>query len=380
MQMISQQTSMRFFSIVLLVTTIPTILGVIFLTGAFRRIQGSFEKAAINTIRKHSYFVENKLLNPLPEASRARSVKKFGHIEKNMEETTEGDLWQYVCFAAEICFVIIPVLEINSALRFYRSPDHQENVTLHGRTSQAHLCGIELAAISRIDLGGSEIRSKCRAQQIREAKLAKVIESRNTPRNGIIFKALTVLLTVLRVLLLFIWIPLVLSEYTILLLALPLIKRNKKVKPSDRSRPTSKRETLRLFFTAPLVYLGLNICQLEAQEQPHDAENPHATPQFANIERCDSSTSLSGRTVINHTPRSNSEPSSNFEPSMQASQQWRQVVSQSAFQRYQEQHATTWSGTATPSPAETPPIGGVQVRRRGYSDLGIAYQLNSRAV
>jgi hypothetical protein len=379
MQMISQRTSMKYFSIALLVTTISTVLGVIFLTGTLHRMQRNFGKAAMNFICKHLYFVENKLLNPLPKESRTRRAKNFSHLEKKIEERAVGNLWKYVCFTAEICFVIIPVIEINSALRFYGSPDHQKNATneeLHRRTPQTHLCGIELATILKSDQGGSEIRSKCRAQQVREVKLAKVIESRNTPRHNIMSKVLTVLLITVRVLLLSIWIPLVIFEYTILLLALPLIRRNEKVKPSGGSRTTSKRETLALFFTAPLAYLGLNIYQLQAQELLHDAENPQATPQatpqFAHIERCDSSTSLSGRTVTDHTPRSY------FEPSMQASQQLRHVVSQSAFQQYQEQHTTNWSGTATPSPAETPPIGSVQVRKRGYSDRGIAYRLNAR--
>jgi hypothetical protein len=378
MQMISQHTSMRSFSIVLLVTTISTVLSVFVLTGALHRMQRDSGKAAINFICKHSYFVENKLLNPLPEESRTRRAKKFSRIGKKIEERADGDLWQYVCVAAEFCFVVIPVVEINSALRFYGLLDHQKNATnkrLYGTTSPTHLCGSKLGAISKLNLGDSEIRSKCRAQQIREVKLAEVIESRNTPRNSIMSKVLIVLLIAVRVLLLFVWIPLVIFEYTILLLlALPLIRRNAKVKPSGRSRPTSKRETLALFFTAPLLYLGLNICQFQAQEQLHDAETPQVTPRSAYTKRCHSSTSLSGQRVTDHTPRSN------FEPSMQASQQWRHVVSQSAFQRYQEQQATNWDGTATPALAETPPMGGVQVRKRGYSDLGIAYRLNDRVV
>jgi hypothetical protein len=375
MQMISQQTSMRSFSIVLLVTTIATVLGVFVLTGTLHRMKRNSGKAAINFICKHLYFVENKFLNPLPEESRTRRENKFSHIGKKIEERADGNLWQYICFTAEIFFVVIPVIEINNALRFYGFPSHQKNATtkgLYGITSQTHLCGIKLSTISKLDLGDSEIRSKCRAQQIKEAKLAEFIESHNTPKNSIISKVRTVLLITVRVLLLSIWIPLVLFEYTILLLALPLIRRNKKVKSSGRSQPISKRERLVLFFTTPLVYLGLNICQLQAQKQLHDTENPQVTPPSAYIERCNSSTSLSGRTVTDQTLRPN------FEPSMQASQQWRHVVSQSAFQRYQEQHATNWSGTATPSSVDTLPIGGVQVRKRGYSDLGIAYRLNGR--
>jgi hypothetical protein len=168
-----------------------------------------------------------------------------------------------------------------------------------------------------------------------KAKEAEAIRSRNFNKNRIVSTVLKGLFFAVRALLLAIWIPLILFEYTILIFALPIIRRSESVQPSDRSPSTSQRETsasisqreaLVHFFTAPLVWMGLNKLQLQTQEQRHDIENSLTPPQPIDSELYERSPSIGGQTMVEHIPRSN------LEPPMQSSQHWRHIVSQSAFQ------------------------------------------------
>jgi hypothetical protein len=371
MQMISQQTSMRLFALALILITVSTILGMVILTGTLQTTKSRIGRKAENLICKHSCFVESKLQNLLPEQPtavdmeepkatklddlRIRILKTFDGIVRRIRVGEDVKGWEYVGFVATICFVAIPVHEVNSARRFYGLLANRNNNVKRGlgiTPSEGILCANTPATTSQRDVDDTGRDLRCRATQVMEikAKEAEAIRSRNLNKNRT--AVLKAVFYAVRALLLIIWIPLILFEYTVLIFALPITRRRESVQPSDKSpsigqqetsdsisqRETpdsiSQREALAHFFAAPLVWLGLNTSQRQTQEHHHDIENSLTPPHPIDSELYKRSPSFGGRTMVEDIPRSN------IEPPIPSAQHWRHIVSQSAFQLRQQQHNT----------------------------------------
>lgn len=370
MQMISQQTSMTSFSVILVLTTISTVSGVFVLTGAFQRMQNNIGTSTRNFACKHSSIANNKIWNNMLEESRTRRAERYDQILGNIRTGASGSLWKYACFITEICFVAIPVVEINSALRLYGFLDRLESAATSPQDTppQSHAFAKTPATDGEADVRNvTDLQS--RARQVIEARLARVDASRSSNSNSWMFNVVEALLIGVRVLMLPIWIPLVLMEYAVLFCMLPLVGHEKPVeaRPMSRSQPPRKptlREKVTQLFTAPLVFMGFNIMSIKVQEQQHyDPENPLTPPQTAlSMELYELSPSISGHTMVENTPPANFK---------QGSQRWRNLLTQPSFQRYQEEQPGR-SGTATPSTEGLSSVG-TQRRKRGHSDLGIAY-------
>src|SRR5271163_3903784 len=106
MQFVDKTTAMKTFSIVLPVITVSTLLAVFILTGALQDMQRIISENIPNPGRKlHELMLEHPCKgwrNGQVPASRV-PVKMPGE---------QSNLWTYLAFLAELCFISIPVHEV----------------------------------------------------------------------------------------------------------------------------------------------------------------------------------------------------------------------------------------------------------------------------
>ena len=102
-------------------------------------------------------------------------------------------------------------------------------------------------------------------------QLIEIQEGRKRSRKG--FIPLTVrqvritLFTPVRIVLLCVWIPLLLLEYVALLFCYPFMEHSSLPTQPDSPPRTSKREQLKNFFTAPLVFLDPDLSQYRTRRE-----------------------------------------------------------------------------------------------------------------
>jgi len=255
MQFVDKTTAMKTFSIVLPVMTVSTLLAVFILTGALQDIPRTISENIPNPKQKlHELMLEHPCKRWRKEQVPASKVP-----DKMPGE--QPNLWTYLAFLAELCFISIPVHEVKEAINLCKlrnqrpAPSKEPSISV----SQQHLrSNTTLASSHRPDSG--EAKSKTLAREVIDFQ-RKV----KSPRKRLIFvtarQTRTILFNTCRILLLCIWVPLLLLEYVVLLFCWPFTGNAGEPMQHDLPLRVSKRERLKRFFTAPFEFLDPNLYQ-----------------------------------------------------------------------------------------------------------------------
>jgi hypothetical protein len=245
---------MKTFAIVLPAVTVSTILAVFTLTGALQDMQQAISTNMPNPGQKLREFMWE-------HPRRKWGKEQFHHTRASVEQRS---VWKYLAYFVELCFISIPVHEVNEAVNLYglckRRPASGNSPS--STMSQTHLRSTTtLVSEHRPDT--REGHGKSRARQVTELKIQ--LAEKKTARRGIILVALqqapAVLFIAVRALLLCLWIPLLLLEYVVLLFCCPLTGGRPEPMPLNSQLRISKREQVKRFFIRPFLFLGFDLSQ-----------------------------------------------------------------------------------------------------------------------
>lgn len=348
-------TSMKTFAVVLPVVTVSTVLAVFVLTGALQDMQKTISENIPNPGQK------------LRELMLEHPPKRWGK-EQVCDSRALGEqcsLWTYIAFLAELCFISIPVHEVKKAANLYRLRNRRPAPSdRHGSSmSQQHLrSNTTLASSHKPDT--REANDKSLARQLIEIKLQRAKRKSSRKRHILVTirQARTTLFTAVRILLLCLWIPLLLLEYVALLFCCPFM--------GDVTTPTkhysqlciSKRERLKRFFTAPLVFLDFDLSPFDTQRSR--AEHEHRSPVPPTGPSDHALASFPHSYFYSDPVAGDRPPGPGREPHMRSAQRIRHIMARPTFQAaYQQQYP---SGA---SPAAVPAQPSAHLRPHGYSDV-----------
>lgn len=369
MQMIDGRTSMKTFSIVILTITASTILTVSLLIGGVQRMCEGIGRNTRRAICQHSSVLEKKIFEILPEPSRKWRKQRFPKVVARKQSGTHVSLRAYIGLLAELCFVAIPASEVNKALRFCGSRGQQ----LTGPSQPErpltlrNICtGTTMVSEDGPDREGLDRKSL--AKQVIEAKRDRMKESSKSGVRMVLPKGRNAIFIVIRTLFLFVWVPLLLFEYIVLLFIQSWTELIRACQSSTLQRRDRKQKKVEHFFITPLLSLGIDFPQHHLRER-----------RLSNMENSQKVLSATGTAPLELSP---STPSSqalgndmlrpNTDPHIHGALQWKNIISQRTFQDYQNQKLSNLSVAATPQPLQTPQPT-LQSRQRGYSDVENAY-------
>jgi hypothetical protein len=360
MQIVDIHTPMRTFSIVLLTITLATILTVFILTSGFQRAWKEGGRKTRRAICRYSPVIEKRLNEVLPEHSCKLRKERFQKALDQIKAGAEHSFWAYICLLGELCFVAIPVSEVNRVVRIFHKQNQQPTSTYQKTRQPSQTPPINSGQTfsgGRPSQEGSEqktLEQKTLAQKILEA--VGVRESRKSRLRVGLSNGSNILLTVLRSFLLLLWVPMLLLEYISLLIYQVW---------ADSRRRNRKRKTLRQFFITPLLSLGIYFSKeyLQKLGMINTGKSQSFSSVFGGVERSQLSPSFpSSQTPGDETLLSNTMTTPH------GAQQWKHIVSQQTFREYQNHNTSDWSLPASPQTLETPPPT-LQLNRQDYPDV-----------
>ena len=351
---------MKTFGIVLLVVTISTALAIFTLTSVFRGAPRNVQKTGTKSVSNPG----QKLRKLMLENPTRWGKEQFHDLQDLIKK--KGSLWMYLAFLAELCFIRIPVREVEKAVDLYGLRHRRPAPSSHpGRSmSQQHLRG-NTTPDSSYRQGTGEANSKSLARQIMELQLAE----RECPRKGPIFavarKVRTTLSITVHILLLCVWIPLLLLEYVALIFCCPFIGHVGETAQRDSQPRASKREQLKHFFTAPLVFLGLDLSQSNSQRRRSEHEHRSPAPSAGSFDDAPGTFPQSylypGQLAGDRLPIPGRGPHTG------GTRSFRNLVTQPTFQAYRQQYPSGPIPAVVQPQLDPPPT--LHLRRRGYSDV-----------
>lgn len=338
-------TSMKTFIIVLPVVTVSTILAVFILTGAIQDIQQAVHKNIPNPGHR------------LREFMLEHSRKKLGEVQlRNTRASGEQhSIWEFLTSFVELCFINIPVQEVNEAVNLYglhkQRPATSNN--LGSTMSQRHLQSTTTLISEQGTTPGKLRNTNTLARQVIIAQ-SQLAEERSARKRGAIFRVRqipTVLFTAVRILLLCIWVPLLLIEYLVLLFYSPFADKFATHMRLDSQRRINKREQIKRFFIGPFLFLGFDFSCLHAWRNPAEHEHrsplPTARPYGHALAPLPLRDLQLDQTAINRTPTPAGEQHG------RSAQRIRHVMAQPNFQAaYQQQYHSGPSATTIVVPAQ----------------------------
>jgi hypothetical protein len=331
MQFVDKTTAMKTFSIVLPAITVSTLLVVFILTGALQDMQRTISENIPNPGQKlHELMLEHPR-----KRWRKEQVPTLRVPVKMPGE--QPNLWAYLAFLAELCFISIPVREVKEAINLCKlrnqrpAPSNEPGISM----SQQHLrSNTTLASSHRPDTG--EAKSKTLAREVIDYK-EKIRGSRKRFIPGTAHRARTILFNTGRILLLCVWIPLLLLEYVVLLFSWPFMGHAGVPMQHDPPLRVSKREQLKHFFTAPFEFLDLDLYQSLTRRRRGGHEHRSPLPPAG---RFDHALEPFPHSYFYPDPAAGGRPpGSGKEPHMALAQRLRHVIARPTFQAaYQQQY------------------------------------------
>jgi hypothetical protein len=339
MQFVDKATDMKTFSIVLPVITVSTLLAVFILTGALQDMQRTISENIPNPGQK---LRELMLEHPRKRWGKGRVPASRVPVKMPREQL---NLWTYLTFLAELCFINIPVHEVKEAINLCKlcnqrpAPSKELGISM----SQQHLrSNTTFASSHRPDT--REAKSKTLAREVIDFKRKK-----RSPRKrfipGTARQARTTLFNTGRIFLLSVWVPLLLLEYVVLLFCWPFMGHAGVPMQQDPPLRVSKREKIKHFFIAPFKFLDFDLYQSLTRRRRDGHEHRSPLPPAG---RFDHTLEPLPHSYSYPDPAAGDRPSGpGREPRMALAQRLRHVIARPTFQAaYQQQYHSGTSHAA----------------------------------
>ncbi|KAH0565503.1 hypothetical protein GP486_001097 [Trichoglossum hirsutum] len=352
--------SMKTFSIVLSAITISTVLAMFIFTGALQTLQRAISGSVPNA--KHKLF---KLMLEHPPKMWGKDLFHNSRVStEKLEEQLR--LWMYLAFLVELCFMRIPVHEVKKAVGLYGLRHQRPTLSSSpGSSISLQLSHSDTVVASSCGQDTGEANPKSLARRVAELQAERKSARKGlTPVTG--RQAGIALFTVIRIFLLFVWVPLILLEYVVLIFCCPFMGHVSRPAQHDTQLRISKREQLKHFFAAPLIVLNLDFSQSQPRkrsgEHEHRSPDPLARPFHHEF-------TPPGSNFRPGPAAENLPPGTGRESRTRVAERIKNIISRPTFQAaYQQQYPSGPNPAAIQLQSLDPPPS-MRLRPRGYSDV-----------